>query len=285
MFAGALRRPDSVIVASGGDAASSTLRHGFHSHDAWEVFAPLRGSLRFEIAGQPPFRVSSGKLVLVPPGCLHLAVDRLAQPPNLELVVMNLPGEQANYGALRIGAVHGGRKSTLAADELALWTELLGEAPATVMDRVVRALAQSAWGRERALGGLRAMLAAYAEIIAAPPSGNRCSIGKRRVTEALSYLQSHYYQPDLTIAGVAAVVGMSSSHLSNLFRQVTGRSVRQTLIDIRLRRALALLQGEAHSIKEIAALTGWNNQLYFSTAFRRRYRRPPSNCRSGEISG
>ncbi len=135
-----------------------------------------------------------------------------------------------------------------------------------------------AWELFCPLGLLRVLVAAYAEV-ADSTLQEPVAAGELRVTNALDYLQAHYYQPGLSLAEVAAAVGLSPSHLSCLFRQVTGRSLHQTLIDIRLRRAEALPEQPGQTIEQIAALTGWSNQLYFSAAFRRRYGRPPSAVR------
>ena len=275
---GPLAHPESVRLALRG-AASGELRYGFHSHDAWELFCPLQGVLRFEVAGQPEVEIPSGTLHIVPPACLHMDIRFLAQPPDLLLLVMNLPGEDANYGGVGVGSLHDPHeRSALSAAGLAAWKALLGEAPAALMERVTAALSGGTWGHERALGLLRVLVTAYAEVA----EGSGPALGapsERRVSDALNYLQTHYYERSLSLAKVAKAVGLSPSHLSCLFRQVTGRSLHQTLLDIRMRRALALLEQEGLTIKQIAALTGWSNQLYFSAAFRRRYGRPPSAVR------
>ena len=81
------------------------------------------------------------------------------------------------------------------------------------------------------------------------------------------------------MAEVAGALRLSAVHLGFLFRKMTGRTLHQALIDLRLRRATDFLTRSTFSIKEIAALTGWSNQLYFSAAYRRHYGRPPSAVR------
>jgi len=277
---GPLTQPEAVRLAVQG-AVTGALRYGFHSHDAWELFCPLQGVFRFEVAGQPAVEITSGTLLIVPPACLHMDIRLLSQPADLVLLVMNLPGDSANYGSLGVGSLHDPKTSSiLSVGGLAAWTALLGETPAVLMDRVTAAMTAGPWGRERALGLLRVLITAYAEV--AGGHDQQAAARERRVNDALDYLQTHYYERRLALAQVAAAVGLSSSHLSCLLRQVTGRSLHQALIDIRLRRALALLEQDGLTIKQIAALTGWSNQLYFSAAFRRRYGRPPSAVRRRE---
>jgi AraC-like DNA-binding protein len=221
----------------------------------------------------------NGTLLIVPPACLHMTIDLLPQPPDLRVLVMNLPGTEGGYGSLHVGGVKEGARSALSAQDLVAWTALLGEPPAAVMQRVEQALADGGtWGCERALGHLRILLAAYAEIATGSSRGRRVP-GERRVAEAMAFLQTHYYEADMSLPKVAAAVGLSPSHLSSLVRQTTGQSIHQTLVDLRLRRAMALLADTRHTIKEIATLTGWSHQLYFSSAFRKRYGNPPSAYR------
>jgi len=279
VFDGALACGDKLTVARAGQS-SSPLRYGFHSHDAWEIFCVLRGALRFEMAGQAPVTFGTGTMLIVPPGCLHMAIDVLPQPRSLRIFVLILPGTEYGYGSVYFGSVGGrnGFNSTFTAQDLTSWTESLGETPEAVMRRVERALDQGTWGRQRALGHLRVLFAAYAGIATASDQRHQAK-SERQVTEALSFLQSHYYRSDLSISKIGAAVGISPSHLSSLVRQTTGQTIRQMLIDLRLRRAMTLLTNTHHTIKEIAALTGWSHQLYFSAAFRKRHGKPPSAFR------
>ena len=277
---GALTDADAIHLAEP-VATRGEMPHGFHSHDAWELFCPLRETLQFVIAGHPQITIPNRHLLIVPPGCLHMQIDLLPQPPKLNLLVMNLPGNETPCGGLSVGSLNFRLSSpwALSPAELTAWTTCVGTAPGVVMEQAAQALSASPWSRERALGLLRVLVAAYAEV-ATHPQNDRQSLDARRVAEAEIYLQSHYYEPTLTMTEVAGALRLSAVHLGFLFRKTTGRTLHQALIDLRLRRATDLLTRSAFSIKEIAALTGWSNQLYFSAAYRRRYGKPPSAVRS-----
>lgn len=278
LLAGTLGNPDALHLAEPG-ATVGKMPHGFHSHDAWELFCPLRASLQFVLAGRPPTVIPAHHLLIVPPGQLHLSVDRLDQPKALRLLVMNLPGTENPYGGLRIGNNRERSGTTLSPDELAAWTTAVGTDPGVMMDQVARSLAAGVWGRERALGLIRILVASFAEVISHPRQ-DRTTLDARRVAEVQLFLQSHYFEPDLSVKTVAQALGMSASHLGALFRKTMGRTLHQTLLNLRLSRATDLLTRTTLSVKEIAAMTGWSNQLYFSAAYRRRYGRPPTAVRS-----
>ncbi|MCF7855539.1 MAG: AraC family transcriptional regulator [Candidatus Pacebacteria bacterium] len=264
-----------------GKQCAGPLRHGYHSHEAWELFCPLQGKLIFEASGKPAVAYDTGTLVIVPPNCLHMTVKHLAQDRDLTVVTMNLPGDEAAYGTLSVSSSNGDNRSALSARELSRWETLLQARPATIMTQVETALKTGSWGKERALGWLRLLFCSYAEIVDNGTCGHH-GHGQRCVTQALALIQTHYFDADLSVTSIASQVGLSESHLSTLFRQTTGHTIHQLLIDIRMRRATELLTDTHHSIKEIAALTGWKNQLYFSAAYRRFHGIPPSTMRRRE---
>ncbi len=274
---GPLSRAEAVHIVKAG-IQTGKMTHGFHSHDAWELFCPIHASLKFLALGIPPMTIPPGHLLIVPPGSLHMSVELLSQSGKLKLLVMNLPGTEAPWGGLSIRDRKKNFRTALSAEEFVSWTARGGATPATVMEQVAQALGEGHWGRERALGQLRILIAACAEVVTQPPQ-SRPSPGARQVAAAQLFLQSNYYEPTLTIQTVAKSLGISASHLSTLFKTTTGQTLHKTLIDVRLRRARALLTGSTYSIKEIAALTGWSNQLYFSAAHRQRYGHPPSAVR------
>lgn len=261
-----------------GTVTSGEMPHGYHCHDAWELFCPLQSGLRFIAAGRRPIIVPAGDLLIVPSGCWHLTVDQLRQPARLRLVVMNLPGADAPYGRLSTGSTKFREGVTLSPAELAVWSTCAGAPPSALIEQVVQALRSGDWGRERAIGLLRVLVAAAAEAIL-HLHDDRQSLDARRVADAQMYLQSNYFKPELSIPSVARALGLSTSHLAAVFRNTTGRTLHQTLLDLRLRRANELLLRSSLSIKEIAVLTGWRNQLYFSAAYRRRHGQPPSALR------
>jgi AraC-like DNA-binding protein len=208
-----------------------------------------------------------------------MSVDRLPQSRHLQLLTMNLPGDQIPYGTLCVRGPNSDLRSALSAAELSRWTEMLGAGPGQIMEKAAAAMSAGDWGRERALAYLRLVFSSYPEI--ACNRGNmRQYHSHRAVTETLALLQTRYFDSSLTVPLIAARIGVSASHLAALFRQTTGQTIHQMLIDIRMRRATELLSRTQYSIKKIAELTGWHNQLYFSAAYRRRHGKPPSAARS-----
>ena len=85
---------------------------------------------------------------------------------------------------------------------------------------------------------------------------------------AMRYLETRI-DGSIQVADLAALVDLSPSHLSALFRQATGGGPAAFHTSLKMGRARALLDATNLSIAEIAASVGYSDPLYFSRQFRR----------------
>lgn len=72
---------------------------------------------------------------------------------------------------------------------------------------------------------------------------------------------------------------LSVSRFVHLFREVTGRSVTDFVLNIRMERAKELLASTELSVREIAEAVGYEDQNYFSRCFRKAEGRSPRDFR------
>ena len=96
-----------------------------------------------------------------------------------------------------------------------------------------------------------------------------------------SFLES-VFNPDRmpgTIALYAQEAGISENYLSRLVKQSTGRSVGAWIDIVRIQRAKRLLSSTNHSIIDIAASVGVEDQSYFSRLFKKETGITPSAFR------
>lgn len=89
-----------------------------------------------------------------------------------------------------------------------------------------------------------------------------------RVRRALEFI-SRNIQRRLTLTEIADSAGLSTPHLTRLFRAQLQTSPIQYLENSRMQRACALLQMSARSIADIALQVGFDDPFYFSTRFKR----------------
>ncbi len=111
---------------------------------------------------------------------------------------------------------------------------------------------------------------AYAKIIVESDS--------RRVLKVKEYINKNY-QDEIRLATLADIAGMTPTSFSRFFRQHTGKSLSDYIIDIRLGYATRELVDTTNSIKEISFCCGFNNLSNFNRIFRNRKGCSPSEFR------
>jgi AraC-like DNA-binding protein len=89
------------------------------------------------------------------------------------------------------------------------------------------------------------------------------------------YIAHHSAEP-ISLERLATMVGYSSGHLNVLFRKFTGKSLHQHLLEVRLNRARELLESGAYLVSQAAESVGFEDPLYFSKVFRRRFGLKPT---------
>lgn len=97
----------------------------------------------------------------------------------------------------------------------------------------------------------------------------------RRLKPAIDYMDAHFiHNPSLE--EVAKQAGLAPNYFHRLFRKASGATPFVYMERRRLDRARRLLFSERITVKEAAAQCGYENQLYFSRVFRRRFGLAPS---------
>lgn len=86
----------------------------------------------------------------------------------------------------------------------------------------------------------------------------------------LSYVQAHYDSP-ISVSHAASLCGFSESHFMKLFKELTGRTFTQYLIDFRLEEAAARLAEGTHTVIEVSESVGFHNHSYFTRSFTAKY--------------
>ncbi|MDO5547554.1 MAG: AraC family transcriptional regulator [Eubacteriales bacterium] len=102
-------------------------------------------------------------------------------------------------------------------------------------------------------------------------------IGNQRkyyVSQAIDLIQRCYMQ-DITVEDIAAYCRLNRSYLGKLFRDETGKSTQEYLIEYRMEVACRYLRETTAPIGTIALSVGYQNQLHFSRAFRKTYGMSP----------
>ena len=97
-------------------------------------------------------------------------------------------------------------------------------------------------------------------------------------------MKQHLSEP-LRAATLASVAHMSLPHYFALFKQRVGSTPIDYFIKLRMEQARHLLAETSWSIKEVAAVLGYEDPLYFSRVFKSVTRATPSDYRQKQRSG
>ena len=135
------------------------------------------------------------------------------------------------------------------------------------------------WSVQTPANRCRCMALLY-EILAHFAEANRKDLISTSATldPALEYLEQHIFDPALRIGGLHQLCGVSDTYFRRMFLERFGAAPKQYVLERRLTQAKAILEnGEFSSIGEVAMLTGFEDALYFSKAFRKKFGHAPSD--------
>ncbi len=105
---------------------------------------------------------------------------------------------------------------------------------------------------------------ALASVVYAPsfPAGDA-----PRINKVFEYLMTHYTE-NISLSDVAATVNMSPSAFCKFFKKRTGKTLSQTLNEIRVGHTCKLFIEEGMPIAQACYLSGYNTPSYFNRQFK-----------------
>ncbi len=142
---------------------------------------------------------------------------------------------------------------------------------------MIKKTVDAAWA-DRALSAEYSMLSVFYYLLSVL-SLKKEDKGTDPVALAMSYIELQYDNEALKIKDIALFSGVTQNHLCKLFKAKIGKSIQETLIDIRLSKAAVLLKSTACHIKDISSSVGFADQKHFSQMFKRKYNMTPKEYR------
>ena len=150
--------------------------------------------------------------------------------------------------------------------------ELRNARSRTLIRHVVREMTNRHPGYELALEGL------VLELMSEARPGATPRIGQRWLSRVTSFLEERF-ATDVTLELVARHVGVHPVHLAQAFRERYGRTVGDTLREIRLLRVRNELLGTLTPVSTIAHATGFADQSHMTRLFRAKFGVTPAAFR------
>lgn len=231
---------------------------GTHFHPWFEFNLVIRGSMFTTIGGEE-FLVSAGQSFLVPPNVPHAHRH-------------NGTGDEGI--CLRFSLEPHRRPLPDGTPEHSLLTALSVPQACT---------APSFLERSSFPGGVACVQAAFAAWLAelaeqrhAPPPA---ALAPETLAAQVQLYLEGYYASAVRLADVANALGVSVRSLSRRFAAETGQTVTGRLTQIRMEHARQLLSSTQLPVHEVARRSGFDNEFYFSRAFKQHEGLSPSAYR------
>lgn len=99
---------------------------------------------------------------------------------------------------------------------------------------------------------------------------------------SLNHIHS-FFTSKVDIPYLAGLENLSNSRYVAIFKNQTGKSPNEYIIDLRLQLAKSLLENTNMSIKQISERVGYNDQYFFSRLFKKHLGVSPQNYRKDKL--
>lgn len=103
--------------------------------------------------------------------------------------------------------------------------------------------------------------------------------GNYLVDQAKNYIKQHFTE-NINFVKLAQDINVSDTYLSALYKKITGQTLKNYQIELRMEKAIKLLRNTNMQIYEVAAEVGYDNEQYFSRFFKQKLGFTPSQCRN-----
>lgn len=111
---------------------------------------------------------------------------------------------------------------------------------------------------------------------------NKKDNSSKVVRDIIEYITSNY-DKDITNTKISEVYSFNASYINRVFKQYTGKGIRQFLINYRINAAAEMLTNSNMSIEEICLSTGFKDVSHFSKTFKKHVGKNPCVYRNTEL--
>ncbi|MFM0598751.1 AraC family transcriptional regulator [Streptococcus suis] len=133
------------------------------------------------------------------------------------------------------------------------------------------------------IGHLNQLLAALVQEFPNESLKESSTLAKNYVHHAIKIIHTQYNNP-VKVSEIAQQLALSRSYLYKIFKQETGYSIKDYIVQVKMNYACQLLANPDLSITEIANSVGYFDPLAFSNTFKNQYHMSPSDYRKFNLT-
>lgn len=252
----------------------------YHSHSVLEIAYILSGKGQYLIDGVT-YDVKQGDLLVCNPGVMHQSIITNPADPTLEFVAgisdLHFLNMEPNTLKLPDGCPVLSLSNEVKREISRCCYEIIDENMAPQSGRYYLVQAQM----------MKILILLYRSVVEKPKDEVVGvpfeSYSKSYVVQKIiQYLKANYSQ-HISLDGIAQNMYLSPVYISKIFKEKTGDSPINYLIQIRLAKAKEMLEENRGSIRAIAAQVGYDDVYHFSKLFKKYYGVSPLYYRKAAI--
>jgi len=239
--------------------------HTIHEHvSVLLAVSSGAGSLQRE---QETYKLSQGTSVLLPPGAKAVVTAGPGQPLHIYMLTISTQAQartthESSMG--RLSMIGSAKNVEYFIDEPAI--------AARLEELFIHRLPESETRHMRNQIVFHQVLLALLERMESGDSFSDLPSMER----SLAYMEGHFNEK-ITTELLSEMAGVSRSHYSILFKQMTGFSPNEYLSKLRVHRAKELIIGSTLSLRDIALKVGYKDEFYLSRRFKHQTGETPSS--------
>ena len=116
--------------------------------------------------------------------------------------------------------------------------------------------------------------------VAEPSKLTISSMDDELMRKAVVFIEQNMENEDYGVDDFASDMAIGRTRLYQKITDLTGMSIKEFILDIRLKRAGQLLRESEYTVAEISTMTGFANPKYFSVCFKRHFGQTPTEFKA-----
>jgi two-component system response regulator YesN len=102
----------------------------------------------------------------------------------------------------------------------------------------------------------------------------------KHMTKAVEYIKEFYTKESFSLKEAADIAGMSPTYFSKSFKEEMGISYTEYISNLRMKKAIELLEDPYNKVYEVAYAIGYSNYAHFAKVFKKNYGISPTDYRN-----